>query len=358
MSRSRLIINLSLLALSTLVSLGVAEVALRLISPGPVFSSEFPLYPHRRRVMEFTTSEGHPETIVNSTNRLGFRGDEPPADWAHSLTILTVGGSTTQCYYLDDHQTWPYLLQSRLRRDDPTAWVGNAGLDGHSTRGHIRLMQQVVQPLKPRVVIFLVGVNDLALSLRDDAKSYDLPGDWKWRFFSRSRIGQIFYTWTLILLNRVPPAERIASSYTHTLKTISSPAPLPRDLKTMLPGLGEYAANLRTLIQSARSAGIRPVFLTQPMLFADTPFWRTREGSFSWVAHMQQHLSAADYWRLMKVYNDTLLDVCHDEKAEAYDLAAAVPHAPDYFLDAVHLNARGAETVAERVATYLKGRGL
>ena len=42
-------------------------------------------------------------------------------------------------------------------------WLNNAGLSGNSTFGHYILMQDYLVKLKPKVVIFLVGINDLGI---------------------------------------------------------------------------------------------------------------------------------------------------------------------------------------------------
>ena len=67
--------------------------------------------------------------------------------------------------YLDDSKTWPHLVQEDLRKGCPGAWVGNAGLDGHSSHGHVLLMDKVITKIHPDILIFLVGLNDLALSV-------------------------------------------------------------------------------------------------------------------------------------------------------------------------------------------------
>src|SRR5436305_1824700 len=98
---------------SLTLSLGVLELFLRLISPPSLFSPLVPLRPHNRVELEVTGLPGVSLRGLNTTNRWGMRGDEPPTDWQNHYTIVTIGGSTTQCFFLDDHKTWPYLLQTR-----------------------------------------------------------------------------------------------------------------------------------------------------------------------------------------------------------------------------------------------------
>src|SRR6185503_10261687 len=66
---------------------------------------------------------------------LGFRGDEDPGEGA--LALLALGGSTTECLYLDQAEAWPALLEDELARAlGRKVWVANAGRSGRTTRDH------------------------------------------------------------------------------------------------------------------------------------------------------------------------------------------------------------------------------
>ena len=93
--------------------------------------------------------------------RWGSGARSRPPDFARDLTIVTVGGSTTECFDLAEDKTWPHDLGVKLQRDFKHLWLNNAGLSGNSTFGHAILMQDYLVKLKPKVVIFLVGINDL-----------------------------------------------------------------------------------------------------------------------------------------------------------------------------------------------------
>ena len=59
---------------------------------------------------------------------------ESPSD----IDILTVGGSTTDQRYVPYEFTYQAILQERLKEVfDDFGCVSNAGVDGHSTWGHI-----------------------------------------------------------------------------------------------------------------------------------------------------------------------------------------------------------------------------
>ena len=109
--------------------------------------------------------------IIHTKNSLGFRGPEPPRDFADRLTIVTIGGSTTECLNLTDGKTWTDELARRLDGALPGVWVNNAGIDGQSTFGHRILLDSVVTRLRPTVAVFLVGANDVGL---EQSNTFDL----------------------------------------------------------------------------------------------------------------------------------------------------------------------------------------
>ena len=296
---------------------------------------------------------------MHTTNKWGFRGDEPPADWDHFLTIVTIGGSTTQCFYLDDRKTWPHLLQERLKGKYSKVWVGNAGLDGHSSRAHLIMMKRAIPKIKPDAVIFLVGINDLLISLSEDEKGHRSQfenTEWTYKFWTSSRLLQVLHTWKLILFDHVHVVTRTRHRVFVPTPLTEKEVPLPADLREALPFLDAYRRNIEEIIRLGKAMNIRTVFLTQPMRFEDTPYWRGIEAQFYWTKSQKGKRSAATLWRLLLVYNKELLEICKREKVDCFDLASVVPHRDAYFYDTTHFTERGAELVAQKVSGFLMGR--
>ena len=337
-----------------LFSLIFLEIGVRIISPLSPFTPLLPLRPISKRELRVNLRGISPVGYF-STNRWGMRGDEPPKDWQNYDTVVTIGGSTTKCYHLDDHKTWPYLLQEELKSVYPKVWVGNGGLPGQSTRAHLIFMRDVIPKIKPKTVVFLVGVNDLSFSIEEDqsnlSRSYDKAS---WRFFLfQSRLFQILYQWKLIFFNKVVVETDQGHGNYEPLPLVNAMT-LPEDLKSFLTQLPEYRENLKKLIESGRASHVRMIFMTQPLLFEDSEFYRKAAGSFYWIQKTKGNLSAADYWRLLDVYNQELLDVCRREKVECLDLASQIPHDPLYFYDSCHFTEKGAMLVARNLAEYFK----
>jgi len=339
--------------------LAVLEVFMRLISPPNIFHPALTLKPHVRMELEGNL-RGVSGSGIFSTNKWGMRGDEPPKGWSKYYTIVTIGGSTTQCFYLDDHKTWPYLLQFKMKQRCPFVWIGNGGLDGQSTRAHIIFMKYVIANIRPKAVILLVGFNDLALSINDDFRLYGSffeKVNWKRWIFSHSRLVQVLYFWKAIIFEKVFWVKTTAPENFNPQPLNNVKLTSYTNLRELLPSLDEYGRNIREIIRIGRSLGVRVIFLTQPSLIDDNEYWSGKEGKFFWIKKYKYNLPAATYWKMLDIFNKELLRICKEENIEIFDLASEIPHNEKYFYDYAHFTEAGSELVADKVGGFILKSG-
>jgi lysophospholipase L1-like esterase len=344
--------NYALLFASLAVSVVLLELFLRFFTPTPIFHPDLALYPYRK-VKLHPRLLGVSEEGLNTTNEWGMRGDPIPDDWDARYTILAIGGSTTQCYYLSDDNTWPARLQAELRKVDPTLMVQNAGLDGHSTRGHLLMMKKVVSRVRPDMVILLVGHNDLMLSLSKQTFLFGNSSEKSgvgYYIYCKSRLVQLLYKWFQVFVNKAPVvrATGLGPATGYQAQPLLHPTPLPEPLESRLPSLEEYRSNILRIIELARLLGVRPVFLTQPLLFEDTPYWNGIRWFSRYHGRQPYAVSAGTYARMLSIFNKNLLQICEEQRVSCFDLGAAIPHEQKYFYDATHFNDAGAALVATR----------
>lgn len=49
-------------------------------------------------------------------NSAGERGKEPPSEWSDTAKILVTGGSSTECYFIDQASIWSEVLSEELNK--------------------------------------------------------------------------------------------------------------------------------------------------------------------------------------------------------------------------------------------------
>src|SRR4030065_211168 len=100
--------NILVLLISLLLVLGICEIILRVYNPlGFRIKGDKIILPVNKKEIIYHDGSGKLDrVVVHQRNSLGFRGPEPPADFSRDLTIVTVGGSTTECFDLAADQTW------------------------------------------------------------------------------------------------------------------------------------------------------------------------------------------------------------------------------------------------------------
>ena len=157
-----------LVVVSILLSLFIAELVLRLLYPQQ--AKYFVWQPNLQHIFHpdsniFYGINGASQFSINSQ---GFRGDEFENDSRQKYICL--GGSTTECLYLDDNETWQHQLQLLMgsRTALPPA-IGSIGKSGCTTREHyLQLKYYVPQIGKIDGVMLMVGLNDMMKRLSHD----------------------------------------------------------------------------------------------------------------------------------------------------------------------------------------------
>lgn len=344
-------------------SLLLCELVLRFDNPfyARIKGNRIVLLVNKRVQVKNTRIPRLDPVITVSRNSLGFRGPDPPADFNDYLTIVTIGGSTTQCFMLSDEKTWTARLGSRLEDSFGPVWINNAGLDGHSTFGHIVLLEDYVTKLHPKVVLFLVGANDVAQAVTGEFESENIKGPL--RFSSTKTLlksASAHSEVAALILNvyrSLTAYQAGLVSYTDIDLTkrgyFTSTSDMENEFleKYSKPYLPAYQTRLEKLVDVARNVDIEPVFITQPSLlgpaiddFTKVDLARIRVGTNN-NGKMQ--------WDLLEVYNDVTRRVGLERDVLVIDLARSMPKSSRYFTDYVHFTNEGAQEVADIIYNSL-----
>jgi len=380
--RRRVRERVAALALGSLLALVCAELGLRALEPRP--PRHLP-WPARLELVFEPRADIMPGIAGPSrfaTNALGLRGDELPNE--PSQRILALGGSTTECLYLDQEESWPQRLGRELAALGPPTWVGNAGRSGHTLREHRVMLEQLLAELPPiDLVLVLPGVNDLCRYLQReggaDPQALEREGA---RAALLERAFSVLPRGALVARG---PQERLAlwqfargierrrelradaqdkdgRVYVRWRANRAASSELRGELPELEPALAEYEHHLRALIELARARGTRIAFATQPCLWRadlepqlEALLWMGGVGDYQQRAGAPYYTARA-LARGLDAFNDRLRAVCAELGAECLELDRALERSGANYYDDVHFNERGAERVALAWLAHLAAR--
>jgi len=365
----------ALIGVSVFVALLAVELALRVVADDRIMV--WPPNLSMRYAPAPDVMPGVEGSSVFTTNEWGIRG-RPFAD-EDRYRILTLGGSTTECLYLDDSEAWPYLLEQRLVEVAGSGvWVGNVGRAGHTARYHALQAEALAQQYPDiDAAVVLLGLNDLLLRLRSDdaylplseqpssytrqlvetafARSPDL--DAHLPFYKRSELWRT--------LRRVKQALEVRGSEElqddDALFMVGFRARRANALAVLdtLPdltvALDDYRGSLERIVTALESQGVLPILATQPTLWRsdlseaeEALLWFGRRGNLSDSGNEFYSAGALDEG--MRAFNDVLRSVCAARALTCVDLEASLPKDTTVYYDDAHFNESGARMVADAIA--------
>lgn len=169
--------NFALLVASTLFSLLLGELALRLFTPAPTTFNHHQLYCEHDPLLGWRkrpNTEGHHHTgeynVVEKMNSQGFRGGEHARPKpAGTRRILFLGDSFAEGYTVAFDSLFSEIMQARLQADCPSRplEVINTGTGGYSTDQEVLLFEQQGKSYQPDDVVLMFCTNDPWFNLQE-----------------------------------------------------------------------------------------------------------------------------------------------------------------------------------------------
>jgi lysophospholipase L1-like esterase len=275
------------------------------------------------------------------------------------LTIAFLGGSTTECTYVDEDNRFPYLVGRLLERQTRLKVNSyNAGRSGINTLHCLNILLNKVVNLKPDLVVLMENINDLAILMYEKTYWNTNP--------SRSPLQE-----------RLPTFKTVGQDLRQTfylVRDLTFPN-LSRELKKMslfgdkVKGdefhgvrgqkitidldllVREFSLNLQTFINICRAREIIPVLMTQASRFTDHPDPPIKKI----MDHLElsQGITYGEFKGAFDRLNRTIRDVGLKNQVLVIDLAGEIPPVKENICDVAHFNDRGSRLVAARIAAGL-----
>jgi lysophospholipase L1-like esterase len=373
---SDLILGLTISSVSLILGLAVAEGLFRLFAPVPDPYFAFKAEQENGYIRMSITPNLHLRTTVEeglagmtspnrfTVNNVGMRGDslvqpKPKGE----LRVFMIGGSTTECLYIDDSLAINRIVERRLNANlSGRVKVYNAGISGAALDDHVSMLVHRVVHLQPDAVVVFAGINDLTRSIHHADPLHFTPPDsliqrWKLTDYVRFaatefQIPRRMYYLLKPLMPRSPtqilteiPNNSAYGEQVHLAQSAPPAVGPPRVDRD------SYRNNLETLIGVARSHGIRLYLMTQQTT------WNGHDPAVTRWQWMRYHDGVTYPEDAMDAAMDSLNDVMREVATEfgvpLYDLPAHMAKTSEFFYDDVHFNIRGARETGEALATLM-----
>jgi len=278
---------------------------------------------------------------------------EPSRKYADpDLSIVFLGGSTTECMFMEERNRFPYLVGVLLEKETGKRINSyNGGFSGNNSLHAIDLLVNKVIPLEPRVVVFMENINDLSTLLY--RKTYWNENNVRApieTLVKRKLLGKMLKELLIPNLNEawrnftttVWGHEDDEFAQAHKQKVTVDRTAMAR----------EFAMNLQMFVDICRDRGIIPVLMTQGNRITEKPdpVVAAYIGQYS----KDTGISYQDFKAAYDLFNDTIRQVGQKNGVLVIDLARQVPPDKKHLYDLVHFDDAGSKLAAQLIAAQLK----
>ena len=281
--------------------------------------------------------------------------------------IVFLGGSTTECYYLQPQNRFPYKLQHDFNQSSKKEIkVINAGVSGNSSINSNLILYSKVIELKPKIAFYMHNINDLVLLSK--TKSYYKAPRGRAVILDSNDQGKMNFSFYYILRwikNNFYPnlymifKNSLSIDDTYFIKKTGNKIDEFHEFRgnfylTNKDDLNDienkFVNSLNTFLNICKSNQIIPVLMTQPNRIDNNS--RTFEEEFS-----ENNLNESEIETFKSIYilfNEKIIETAKKNKIKYIDLNEMIPKSQEFIYDSVHLSDSGSVKVSNILLEFLK----
>ncbi len=348
--------NLAAFFVGLFAALLLAEVLLRIWSPVEIrVRGDRILLPYHA-VYEFRQAEvpGLDTQIRHTKNSLGFRGPEPDALPKDVPRIITVGGSTTEGFYLSDGRDWPAVMASSLEAAGHEVWVNNAAMDGHSTIGHLVHLEDYLLSLQPDFILVKAGLNDIGRSDSHERRirsglRFSSPADFiRSASYYSETVATLLHLYRMYLAGDAGIRHQFLDLKQQPVLDAIDREEADRAVAWHAHYFTDaYRTRLSRFVEMSLESGITPVLITQAILAGAGTDPVT---GVDLAKLLYRGGSGYQLWRVLELYNDVTREVADAYDIPLIDLAGTMEKSSEYFYDMCHFSNAGAAVAGTIIA--------
>jgi lysophospholipase L1-like esterase len=284
------------------------------------------------------------------------------------LTIVFLGGSTTECMYASPEERFPYLVGRILeQRLGIPVNSFNGGRSGNNAMHVNTLLLGKVVPMHPDYVVFMTDINDLSVLSRfgsywNNSSDFALLRrertglEWGFRLIRDSLIPATYRAYRTALLQ----LRSLLGRNPYTVPPGSRAAPPPISDREQWERWGAaYGSAVQEFVDTARAWQMRPVLMTEVLL--PPGGWRqpgeAAGGDYLAADKLERSgFSSSSFDDAHEYFNGIVRGVAKRSNVGLVDLMAAGPWTSNEAYDGLHFTDAGSERAAKIIADALETR--
>lgn len=348
----RLFASIVIVMLSCFVGIIAVELALRIINSNDPWVHTREANILRNFQFSYDVSRLYESTdpIFNYVrDQYGLRDScENPAD----IDILTIGGSTTDQRYVSLNSTFQNIIEKHMKTSfDTFGCVSNAGIDGHSTWGHLYSFEKwlpLIPELNPKIILLYIGINDADFHRTSPKVGYDTghTDEGIKEFLKRFEIIRALLPIYRLIRQQsdnaayANHAPKLYKDEDYTVNTLNEQTEL-------LSNRNAEAFRLRMegLLNAIEEFGAKPLCVTQPHRYV-----KKIDGQKRGLKNvLGEDFSGMDYDHSIRKLNEVIFDLCGLNTVDLYSHKFSDSH----FYDGVHTTALGSIEIGNVISQFL-----
>ena len=271
-------------------------------------------------------------------------------------TLLFLGGSTTECMYVEEENRFPYLVGKIIDSSGVKINSFNSGKSGNNSMHSINIFLNKGLELKPDFAIMMHNINDLNILLYE--KSYWNSNPSRSLIISERVVPKYQYVNIKNMIQRVVPKtykllwdfkEKVLKN-SHEYDEFAHLRGEKIEFNSKII-LKNFSQNLVAFINIAKAYDVTPILMTQANRITPSPDKKIIE---SWRTEKDFGIKYEDYQGLYEEMNQIILKVGESNNVMVIDLANNVPKTSQYMYDAIHFNDFGSRYVSKLISKKIK----
>jgi lysophospholipase L1-like esterase len=315
--------------------------------------------PYMKELLHAGKKEVHYDTLVLKDYLLRIDNDGfiiPSKKYSDpDISIVFLGGSTTECRFVEEENRFPYLTGLLLERKLGIRINSyNAGRSGNNSLHSLDILLNKVLPLKPDIVIMMENINDISILLHE--KSY-----WN-KNKSRSVIfnvnDEIVSNFIKIMRDRwIPNVSAELRNIDRSIRSFRKSGSKPNDEFAATRGkpividkysmVEQFEMNLQSLIYLCKARNIIPVIMTMSSRFKEKPDKIVAD------AVKDTGVDYGQFKDIFDTFNESIRKKAKENNIMVIDLAKKIPQEKELLYDIVHHNDKGSIKCAEIISEQL-----